>query len=59
MGTLEPILAVRYRERCREATREGGGPADGEGRWQVPAPIADEGAFRRRVNGGGCSRTEG
>ena len=30
MGTLEPGLAARYRERCREATREGGGPADGE-----------------------------
>ena len=72
---LEPELADKYRERCRQATRAGavggGGGGDGgdggdgggggggggwdeeeapEGRWQVPAPIADETAFRRRVN---------
>jgi hypothetical protein len=102
MGTLEPGLAARYKERCRQATRDGavggggkggaGGGAGGggvgdegggggvgsgggsgggggdewkgeedeapEGRWLVPPPIADETAFRRRVNGAGNDEDE-
>ena len=62
MRQLEPELAARYRERCRQATRAGAVDGDGDGdkgreeapdgRWQVPAPIADETAYRCMVNGG-------
>ena len=58
MATLEPALAARYRERCREATKAGavcgdlgGGEDAPDGRWLVPPPIVDEEAFRRRAYG--------
>ena len=55
-------VARRYRERCAEATSEGlpGRQVSGEptgaheqhprlGKWEIPAPIADERAYREEV----------
>jgi len=54
--TLDPALALRYRERCRRATREGAvgaiDDANPMGKWTIPAAIVDEDAFRSRVGGG-------
>ncbi|CAM6129850.1 unnamed protein product [Calypogeia fissa] len=44
---LEPDLAKKYRERCKEATHEGGGGSKHQfGSWTIPPLIVDEEAFR-------------
>jgi len=62
LGRENPELARRCRERCAEATSEGlpGRQVSGEptgaheqhprlGKWEIPAPIADERAYREEV----------
>ncbi|XP_042024854.1 uncharacterized protein LOC121772006 isoform X1 [Salvia splendens] len=47
---LDEELSVKYRERCEEATREGGktfGPSLGT--WHIPPVIENEAEYRRRV----------
>ncbi len=42
---LSEALRAAYRKRCAEAMRE---PGAG-GRWVIPDPILDEGAFKKSV----------
>ena len=50
LAALPAELAGRYKARCAEAVRDGGGGGgDGahpDGKWTIPAPIADEDQFR-------------
>ncbi|CAM6086365.1 unnamed protein product [Calypogeia fissa] len=49
---LEPDLAKKYRERCKEATHEGGGGSKYQfGSWTIPPLIVDEEAFRTMHSG--------
>ncbi|GAQ80812.1 hypothetical protein KFL_000630150 [Klebsormidium nitens] len=55
LSGLEASLSKNYRERCKNAAKEGGSTADSNspmGSWTLPPPISNEGAYREEMREG-------